>query len=143
MSDNLAGGLWSAKQAREDWSDETPTAHEAFVAWSRAGGQELESAFNAGRASVTPSPSGYVARNQPDGFTLAEWHVEAINDTSEAYTKDRGYLLRCLWCDFYSFAPLHAEALRQMNVHQDAMWEEVENARLALLAVPSTENEAK
>lgn len=129
-------------------SDETPTDEELWAIWANGsgalfGGQRAtyNAGLLAGRASVTPSTSGYLGRNQPEGFTLAEWHVEAINDTSEAYTKDRGYLLRCLWCDFYSFAPLHAEALRQMNVHQDEMWQEVETARLALLAVPSTENE--
>ncbi|MCW2601850.1 MAG: hypothetical protein JWM02_3679 [Frankiales bacterium] len=54
----------------------------------------------------------------PDGFTDAQWHVDAIADSGVGYVVDKGWHLRCAWCSFEVTAPTKREAVDAYREHE-------------------------
>lgn len=58
--------------------------------------------------------------NKPDGFTDAQWHVEASNDAGVDHARyPRQYVIKCEWCDHISFGDTRAIALQRFDWHRD------------------------
>jgi len=48
-------------------------------------------------------------------------HAEAVDDSGDAYTQFRGYVLSCCWCRFEARAETKGVALAQMQDHYDSL----------------------
>ncbi|ANP74517.1 hypothetical protein [Cryobacterium arcticum] len=68
--------------------------------------------------------------NQPPGFTLAGWHVDATLDAgTDHITNPRQYVVQCEWCRAVFWGPRKADAMMQMEAHREDMYDANERER--------------
>lgn len=62
------------------------------------------------------------SNTMPEGFTDAQWHVDASGDTGTSHIlAGRLYIVQCEWCPEAFAARTKAEAVAMFREHEDAI----------------------